>query len=255
MPVDIAAQRPVHAQRLQSFHERLCPAVGRSAWAERPRPARSVELTRPEQVATIGGATPPMTPGGPPCAQDSAPGACTHGQQSHCGGHDDEKGQGDKGGERVAQGQCGQSPLARRPAYVLLVIDGTWPQAKEMFNRLSQGLLPPRGKGMTVCLVPPPASATAAPQEQPAVPAQLSSASAAPAIGASGNGSSYMEAASQAWGTDGAADRRPSTVVQLRKEPVVSCCWEWSLPRRSDECLLLCGVFDQCDPPLEDALC
>ncbi|KAG2447297.1 hypothetical protein HYH02_007627 [Chlamydomonas schloesseri] len=63
-------------------------------------------------------------------------------------------------------------PQVPQPAYLLVVVDGTWRQAKEMFKHVAGRCLPPDGPGVQVSLKPsdvlplPPPAAAAAPLNQ-----------------------------------------------------------------------------------------
>ena len=86
---------------------------------------------------------------GPQQAEPPSGCACEQQQQRRQGGAPDgsSSASSSAGGQQERQQQQRQQQQQRPPAYSLLVLDGTWQQAKEMFNLMaSQGLVQARGR-------------------------------------------------------------------------------------------------------------
>jgi hypothetical protein len=116
-------------------------------------------------------------------------------------------------GVEMQQGQQPGQGGQRQPLYALLVIDGTWKQAKEMYRAVLPLVLPPNGPGVRVQLPLPPRTAAAAAACEPFA-AQASAAAGEPSAGA-------QAAAAAAAGTRAAAgDEAP---LLLRTEPMEGC--------------------------------
>ncbi|PNW72370.1 hypothetical protein CHLRE_16g673169v5 [Chlamydomonas reinhardtii] len=116
------------------------------------------------------------------------------------------------------------------PAYVLVVVDGTWRQAKEMFKHVAGRCLPPGGPGVQVSLKPsdvlpaaPPPPPHAVEPGADAPPPAASAAQAMAAAGAQGLGWGLEQNGAAGVGADAAAAAVGAADEQLQYDPNMPC--------------------------------
>lgn len=139
--------------------------------------------------------------------------------------------QDDQGGRQAPAVTCQLStpPAGRQsgdPLYALLVIDGTWKEAKEMYKTVVPHALSPGGPGLRVQLPPP---APVLPAEQPAEQAQEHSAALQQQaqeqqqVAASEAGEQQPQEARAGEAAAAAAGVDQAPPVLLRMEPMPGC--------------------------------
>ena len=119
------------------------------------------------------------------------------------------------------QQQQGQQQGEGAPLYVLLVIDGTWKQAKEMFRAAAPYLLHPGGPGVRVQLPAPLLADRAAPAGEAAAAAQLEGPEAAEVTEATELAAAAAEGGGAAAWEPAAGDAEAPLLIRM--EPMEGC--------------------------------